>query len=113
MDEATMTSWKKWTQLIILQNAHLCPESQSSPWKCLLTLAQNFVVVCLCDANELAVVFDGFHDPLVVELFHGGCDAEAVPEAEGGRRIVCCDGTGIRSLLHSFHKNLDWQKRPL
>ena len=58
--------------------------------KCLvLTLAQNFVVVCLCDADKLAVIFDGFHDPLVVELLHGGGDTEAVAEAEGGRNIVC------------------------
>ena len=40
----------------------------------------------------------------MVELLHGGGDAETVPEAQGGRRIVCCEGTGIRSLLHCFPK---------
>ena len=43
-------------------------------------LVQDFVVVCLCDAHELAVVDLCPHHSLVIQFLHGGRDAEATTE---------------------------------
>lgn len=105
----------------------LCHQHQHSvllvPADVLLRLVEDAVIICLTDADKLAVIHLRAHDPLVVELLHGRGDAKAGEERhawflswlptqyKGGRPEVMTAILLHELLLHrltNYHNDTDF-----